>query len=25
VLGPEWRGGRLIIAAELAPATSKDK
>lgn len=25
VLGPEWRGGRLIIAAELAPAPSKDK
>ena len=25
VLGPEWRGGRLIIAAELAPAASKDK
>ncbi|MDB6078170.1 MAG: hypothetical protein JWO82_1917 [Akkermansiaceae bacterium] len=23
VLGPEWRGGRLILAIELAPATSK--
>ena len=25
VLGPEWRGGRLIISAELAPPASKDK
>jgi len=25
VLGPEWRGGRLIISAELAPPPAKDK
>ncbi|MCW1924655.1 hypothetical protein OKA05_18970 [Luteolibacter arcticus] len=25
VLGPEWRGGRLIIAAELAPPPAKGK
>jgi len=25
VLGPEWRGGRLIISAELAPPTTKEK
>ena len=25
LLGPEWRGGRLIIAVELAPADKSDK
>jgi hypothetical protein len=25
VLGPEWRGGRLIISAELAPPAAKEK
>ncbi|MCW1887827.1 hypothetical protein OKA04_24020 [Luteolibacter flavescens] len=25
VLGPEWRGGRMIIAAELQPAEAKAK
>lgn len=25
VLGPEWRGGRLIISAELAPPAAKDQ
>jgi hypothetical protein len=24
VLGPEWRGGRLIIAVELAPGRPKN-